>query len=361
LADARPDDPDARLALAATLTNLGNLDAATDHPAEAEESYLRAVSLQEPLAARQPAAASDLAATRNNLGNLYLRQDKLEQAGQAYRQALALRERLIAEQPEVTTHQAELAQLHNNLAALYRRTGAAAERRAALDRSRRLYEDLVRRYPAVTVYAVGLGRCYRNHMDPPGEEVDPDQSLAWAERAVGTLTAVLKKEPRQASALALLRDLGRERTELYLRLGRFAEALAACDAEQGVLTGAAAEELRPRRELILTQLLARAWRQARAGELTAALAACELAERQAEVPAAARVTLARALALAAAAVAEDPGRPAGDRAREAEALAARAVRQLRRAHEAGVRGDAWPGDPDFAALRSRPDFAEVCR
>src|SRR5262249_35421227 len=91
--------------------NLGDYESA-------ERDYLRAIALQRPPAATDPAARAELAQSCHGLATLLKKSNRFQEAEAAFREALALREALAEASPADPSHRQALAQARYHLGAL---------------------------------------------------------------------------------------------------------------------------------------------------------------------------------------------------------------------------------------------------
>lgn len=179
-----PTVPIYRVELARTLTNLATLVGDAD-PAEAEAHCRRALEIQELLIANFPEAPehrSDVATTQAKLGDVLLSSGRDREGEATLLLAMQLRERLAADHPQVAQYAIDLAGSHCNLGNLF-----LAQR---------------------------------------GE---PEASLAFYDKAVTGLCAVLAARPNLAVARAFLGNSYEGRYQALRLLGRTDDALADVD------------------------------------------------------------------------------------------------------------------------------------
>jgi tetratricopeptide (TPR) repeat protein len=250
-----------------------------------------------------------------------------------YRAALDLQAALAKDFPTVPGYRQELAPSHNNLGFLLRDSGDAAGARqnylAALDLQAALAKD----FPTVIDYAIGLGRTQCNIGHWLSDRREFAEAVESHTAAIATLSGVLKRQPSQTTAQQLLWKAHQGRATALNALGRHAESLA--DWQRAAELGSWQYRAFFRRKE------ADAW--ARAGQADKALPLVEAALKG-KLDADDRYDMACVLALCAAATKD-------------EALAGRAVSELRKAWAAGYRDlPHIEQNSDWAGLRTREDY-----
>ena len=180
----------------------------------------------------------------------------------------------------------------------------------------------------------------------------PQTGVEWCNRAVEKLVAVLKRAPAYAEARKFLTLSYRTRALALLTLGRHAEGRADLDRALDIAPISEKDMLRLTRAMFLAKL----------GEYAASVSEAGALANAARLPAGpAAYDLARVYAVASATAAADRRLQERERCARADDLAARAIRELRRAHAAGFFGDRsnldhLDHDGDLTPLRSRPDY-----
>jgi serine/threonine-protein kinase len=146
-------DPNLKMAVALAHKRLGDVDRLLGRNAEAEDSYLQAITLLEELAARPRPAPSPLAIrirenradSYNHLGEVRRAGSKLAEAGEAYRQALTLQEELSRDFPRRRKYKRQQGQSHDNLCILFRQSGKREEALRESDRALAILKPLANR------------------------------------------------------------------------------------------------------------------------------------------------------------------------------------------------------------------------
>jgi serine/threonine-protein kinase len=322
LARDHPDVPDYRANVAMARGMLGSHYGDAGRVTDAEAAYRQAVAVWEELAADHPDVPvyrSFVANELARLGFVVSARGRDAEAEAAYRRAVGIQEKLVAEHPEVARYQDNLA---DNLGAVGRlggRLGRTAEAERAYRRAVAIRERLAADHHELVDYAIKLATDgyfkLGEHLRQRGE---PGAARPWFERAVGSLTAVLKRRPHPDADRPYLLSAYLGWAAAAAALGRPADVLAARDeAEAAGLTGAASS----------------------AG------------------PPATVYNLACLESLASAAALRDVGRPPAECTTLARRRAEDAIAALRRAIAAGYRDAAkLAKDRDLDPLRERADF-----
>ena len=143
--------------------NIGSVQSRTGHPAEALESYRRALAIRQKLADDNPAVTdfpSRLADGLLNIGYLRLTSGRLTEAAGDFAREAAIREKLAGDNPSIPILRSDLANCLNNAAALLLRLGRASEARVRSERAVSLLETLSREDPETTRYRWMLAEGY---------------------------------------------------------------------------------------------------------------------------------------------------------------------------------------------------------
>jgi serine/threonine protein kinase/tetratricopeptide (TPR) repeat protein len=349
-----PAMPGYRLQLAKSHNNLGILLRNLGRYAEAEAAYREALRLLDRLTADFPPVPEyqqSLATSYHNLANLLRDLGRRTEAEAAYRRALARQNKLAADFPAVPRYRQELASIHNNLGILLTQAGqSAAEQqyRQALELRQKLVED----FPTVPEYAVDLAGTWCNLGHLRRAQGRPASALDWHARAIRTLTGLLEKDARLATARRFLGNAHLGRAMALMELARHKEALADWDRAIELVAEPARDFCRFQRIRTLVHL----------GEHQPAAAAVkELARRKDPSP----VDLyqfAGGYALCSSAARLDQKLLPAAREKLAEEYAHDALRLLRDAIAKGYQDvEQLKQDPDFDALRAREEFQALAR
>jgi serine/threonine protein kinase len=130
-----PDSQDYRVDLAALSMQLGELAADTGRSTQAAASYQRALQLREELASRDVSYASDLAVTLLRLGDLDRTAAYLETALDHYQRALALLKKSSPGNADAAGWQISLARCYNRLGAAFHANRQRDEARSAWEQA----------------------------------------------------------------------------------------------------------------------------------------------------------------------------------------------------------------------------------
>lgn len=310
--------------------------------AKADKAFQNTVAVRDLLAKALPAVPVyqvELADTFENLANVY-RKSSPDLADTPYQEALTIRTELAARHPGVPSYRQKAASTLQVMADYYQETGDSANAEAVLMREMRLRKQLATGFPERDVFVIELGDCYLRS----GKAMLNRKLLAKALDYLDGAVQVLKSRTRDETALPLFLDALEERAHTLAKLARWKEALADWDDLIMRVEDKRAGEFRCARCVVLAQ----------AGNHAEAMKeVAELSSSQ-DLPPAACVDLARASAVALAAVRK------GDKKKE-EDYAALAMQLMDRAEKAGYFADAgkiehMEKDADLAALRDRPEF-----
>jgi tetratricopeptide (TPR) repeat protein len=256
-----------------------------------------------------------------------------------YDQARDIQTRLVEQFPSVIAFQRELAMTLNNLGMLLADLGQPDEARAEYERARAILQHLAEQYPKVPAYQVDLGGSYCNFGSLVRDGGKPDESLEWFGKAIAVLTAVITREPRDATAKRFLLNSHRARAVAYDQLQQYAKSLD--DWEKALELSPPAEQPRAR--------AGRASSLARLGQVEQAVAEVVELSKLTDWPASEWYNFACIYALASDKLPD-----------KQQAYADRAMELLQRAVQAGFTNAAHlEQDPDLAPLREREDFQKL--
>jgi serine/threonine protein kinase len=228
LTGKHPAVPDYQFNLATTQSNLGIVYRRTDQPGKAEEAYLAAIRIVEQMAPGASGAAEyqhQLTGSYINLGNVYNDGGHTDKAVEAFKKAVELAERLARGHPAITEYQSHLATTYNGLAIAYCGAAQTHDAEAAYERALEIMGPLTQKHPMVSDYAVTLGGIYCNLGDLARETNKFQKALDWFGRAIGTLKAVLRDEPKNDAARRFLRNAHGNRGLLWSAQENHAEAM----------------------------------------------------------------------------------------------------------------------------------------
>jgi tetratricopeptide (TPR) repeat protein len=247
-----PAVPEYRRDLAASHSNLGFLLARVRKGTEAQEQYEKALAIFEKLHADFPAVADYrrlLSTCHHNLGDLLLALGELVEAEKQIRKALSIMERLVADFPAVPTYRDEQAGGQNELGVVLARLGKHKEAEEQLRKGLETCEKLVADFPAVRGYQIRLGGAYCTYGNRVGSDGRAGETLAWFDKAIGTLEPVHRAAPRDVTAKRFLRNSYGGRGTSCQVLKKYAEAVKDWDraielsppAEQPMIRGCIVE------------------------------------------------------------------------------------------------------------------------
>lgn len=137
----------------------------TGRSQEAEESYRRAITLQQTLLAQDADdryARSAQANTQHNLATLLMDANRLQEAEQVWRQAVAGQEKLVADFASVPEYREALAKSFDSLGMLLRRTRRPQESQEVYQKALGQRTKLVANFPDVPSYRRGLAHTHNN-------------------------------------------------------------------------------------------------------------------------------------------------------------------------------------------------------
>jgi tetratricopeptide (TPR) repeat protein/tRNA A-37 threonylcarbamoyl transferase component Bud32 len=346
---------DALFALGNCHTRLGAEEWGAGRLEEAKRHYLTARDLFERVVREYPDFPEqryNLAATEDNLGSLMgVTNQPVEPH---YRRAIDLRKALVHDYPNVLVYQRGLAETYQNLGVYYMSNHRPADAAACYREAEALLRPLTEKYPEEAELALALAATYVNWSylsRPTGGDA---AALEQLDRAVGLADAVLKAEPRDASARDQALKAHARRAEFYQGSKRWAEAVK--DLERALEVDDTPQ--RWIREVLRAQALAEA------GDHVRAVAAVGELEDSPRLPVQVLPNLAvvcvRSMGLARA----DTRLPAAEREALAERYAVRAVALLRKVEAQGGFNN-WGAflslrtDPALQPLQRRADFQKL--
>jgi serine/threonine-protein kinase len=405
LAEKHPDSPEHQSDLAGTHYNLGFYYDRAGQAAKAESAFKEALLVEERLAAEHPTVLKyqeRAATTQNMLGGLYRQRKRFAEAGALYEKSLAIREKLFQAHPEASDVAVELGGTYCNrgfflvdlhdykaatesfhraaqilegvlgknerdysarryllnvrrgLASVCMARGLKDEAEAAYRKIAETQERLARDNPDASEDVVQLGGCLCNLANRLRENNKPEAAVASYTRAVETLEGLLRKDPKNGLArLFLCNSLEGRGFTLGKFLSRHADAFQDLERASRLATDQNRDWLRVVRACLL----------ARSGDYRQAVAEAQELSAKKDPDDWLLDDAAHAHALAASAVQKDARLAAAERDRLADEYAARALTLLALAAGKGYyKTPAAVGnlksDPDFEALRSRPEFKE---
>ncbi len=138
--------------LASSHLAIGQFQARSGKPAEALESYRRALVIFEKLASDNPAVTdfqNRLAKSYSEIGKLQLQSGKLAEVLESQRRALLIRQKLATDNPAVIAFQNRLAATHSGIGTLFLAMGKTAAALAEQQMARAIYAKLDASDPAL--------------------------------------------------------------------------------------------------------------------------------------------------------------------------------------------------------------------
>jgi tetratricopeptide (TPR) repeat protein len=319
---------------------------------EAAEEFDRALEVGAKLAREHPDDPEAVFQFSGTLANAagFLREvgDRAEVL-KLYDHARALRKQLVKRFPEVGAYQEALAVAHLDvgewLGEVGKHDGAMVEFQEAI--------RILGRRIASRPTADNLSRLARAHVkrgEVLAQAAKLRDALADLDRGLDLVEKLREKAPRHPGVSANLLDGLTSRAEVRARLGQSLDA----DADRERALASAPKEKRRGVRLM------RARGRALAGDHVRSAAEAD-AEGRAALAGPNLLTLASVYSLNSAAAAKDASLDAGERAKLAEAYAAKAVATLKRAATAGHFADArkvrlLDADRDLDAVRGRDDY-----
>jgi serine/threonine-protein kinase len=358
LAREHPEVASYRSHLARIDNNLALISKGRGRKAGAEASYKRAVERLRALARENPKVVSHgytLAACLNNLAELYGDSNRPAEAEAALKESVAVREALVRGHPELIALRLGLTNGLDGLGSVYMDTGRFDEAEETYRKALALRESLAKAHPEQVDFAVATGGSLCNLglllLESRG---DLRSAIGWFDRAIETLEAAHAREPRHANGKAFLRNAFWGRAEANSRAGRHAEAFADLDRAVALDGGGSKQALQSVRCLLL----------ARGGDLERATS--ETASLLGDNPSSETLVEAASIyAVASGAATRDNRLADADRARRSDAYAAKAQDLLTEAQAAGYFAAPTRAgklrEPEFEALRSRPEFRTLLR
>jgi serine/threonine-protein kinase len=414
LAEEHPGIPSFRVRLAESMINLGHFHYDRSEYAESEQASVRSVELLKPLVATYPddlTYQDRLARADDNLSNVYGQTQRLDEAVQVRQQVIKLYSKLTAARPDAPDFQQNLAVSYDNLGRLSWLRGAyEASERANLSARDRL-ERLVAKHPDIPEFRSNLAASYLNMaylyrdtrrpaeawdvnrrglelaqrlVEQDGDDFVFQQLLANHQLGLGIDDQMLGRLEQAEAALAQATSLWERLATNYpeevlntsdageaaeqmgnvlRRRGRWSEALDWYGRALATLEPFRRRKpLNPEAQRFLCEShegRARAW--SRLGDHQRAVAEVEVLTSQTPAPAGLWLDAAGVYACASGAALADPKRSPAERSARAEALGARAMDLLAKAHAAGsFRDPANRGkllnDPELGSLRGRSEF-----
>jgi serine/threonine protein kinase/tetratricopeptide (TPR) repeat protein len=228
LVDAKPGSgQEDQAAAAKSRLRAADINALIGERVDAVAGYDRAIRLYEKLAADSPDVpeyAIELARSYFNLGGILFELGKWPEAESANRQAAALHEKLAAKFPAQPQHRHDLADDLNDLGILLRERGEFKEAEQIYRRAVDLGEKLVSEYRLPDLQ-INLAARYHNLGNAVRDQERPADSLAFYQKAITLLDAILAKDRQYDDARVFLRNACWDRANALGQLGKHGEAI----------------------------------------------------------------------------------------------------------------------------------------
>jgi serine/threonine-protein kinase len=333
----------------------GTLLADKSRSAEAEAEFRQARVIIQRLVEDNPAVTQfrrNLEVNHHNLAILLEYTGRPAEAEAEYRQSLAITQKLADEHPERFYDRKSLALIHLNLGNLYSGNDRLDEAEASLKQAIGILERLTAEHPDLVEFALGLALAIGEMAHVRRTRGDLQGDYDWLTRGERTIEDLLRRAPDYTPARKRVAFGLSYVIKASARLGRHAEAIAACDRAIRLVDGVDRDRVRILRVLAI----------ARSGDYARAAVEAETLAEGTSIPVGERsYDFACVDALVSAAARNDPKLEPAERSKRSEQLAARAMLLLDRSRIAGYFLDPGPvhrllEDTDLDPLRARPDF-----
>jgi serine/threonine-protein kinase len=206
------DNPEVRWEAGQAYVAVADIQEMLGRPEKAEQAYLQATNLLQPLAdefPERPQYRRDLAAAHANLSLVLQAAGRGEESEQEFQRGQAIRTRLVEVYPEVAIHKWDLAEGHNRRGLRAQQRNDMKEAKASFTEAARLFGELVRDAADKPDYVMDLARARINlatvlqALKRPNEaETEYRGALASLRPLVAQHASV--REFRQETARALL-------------------------------------------------------------------------------------------------------------------------------------------------------------
>ena len=362
LATESPETDKYLFELAISRTNYGNLLAATDNEA-ALAQYGDALELMTSLVEKNPTVTiyrADAARLHNAIGVIYKNQNELERSISKIEAALELQEQLAREHPKVVRYSYDLAGRMSNLGNTYKRLDQPEDALGAFEGALDIFNKLVQQHSDQTDLQISQGGTLLNlgilHRTAFADHDAALDALSQAAEIFGRLRMEL---PNRPIIPFLLRNVHLEQASTYKAdenwpevASQIGEALSLDDGRDQAMIHADWTHA-----VAMTGEYATAIRGAETVIERAALASDEPKWELA-------FKAARALSVAATALAQDAALDESDQQQQHDALVAKAMEIVRKLAAAGHfddegRRQELDTHADFAAVREHEDFARL--
>jgi tetratricopeptide (TPR) repeat protein len=221
LADEAPENPQYRSAWAHHRVDLGQVFLWLGRSDKAQETYKEVISLCQELAESFPTLRRELAYAYSRLSALP-DNSRMEEYSL---KALELAEQLFREAPDDPTGQLDFAISQHNLGLLYWQTGRLSEAEAPMRQAVGIWERMLRARPGARDACYYLGESCMV-LAAVREPQHPAEALALDQRALASREELVRKFPTAWAYQEGLARIRHNQAQLYVKLGRLAEAEA---------------------------------------------------------------------------------------------------------------------------------------
>jgi serine/threonine-protein kinase len=212
-----------RLRLGRTIGSLALLMQEQGRPHEAEAQHRRSIEIREGLVRDFPGQREyrrDLGSGRYQLALLYFRSGRVKEAEAEFRRALHVQDPLVQEMGGSPDFAIQMTRTLAMLGTCAKANNALGEAEGFLRRCLALQEDLARRFPSELQLRAELGDSYTGLGDVQTERGSPANALAWHDKAIGHLRAMLDERPDYAVPREILAAALFARGRAFAGLGR---------------------------------------------------------------------------------------------------------------------------------------------
>ncbi|MBX7104553.1 MAG: serine/threonine-protein kinase [Gemmataceae bacterium] len=212
--------------LAVTLKAAGKLN-------DAGLTYQQAAESLEMLVRAHPKNeehSRDLANVAVNLGNLLNKQGRPADAEPYYQRSVALYSDLAKRRPDDPDILCDLARAHGNFAAMYAASKALEPADRQYHKAIDVLEPLCRDYPASIKYRTLLALTYANYSQLFSRQGQYPPTLEWLNRSETILRQIVDGGAKQAEPRIYLGIVLAGKVDALQNLGRWSDAVTACDA-----------------------------------------------------------------------------------------------------------------------------------
>jgi tetratricopeptide (TPR) repeat protein len=324
---------------------------------EADATLAKVKAVRTDLVRQYPAVpdyAAELARCDAEEGDHALQRGQPAAAAEAFKRAADRVGTIVEKHGDVPRYRADLARQRLNQGKALALAGQFDPGRTEIKHALDLWTSIADNPILSTEAQVQRLDCLHARGDLERRAGDRVKAIEWFDRCLADGEPLARKNPPAAGVNVQLRNAWWGKAEVLTALGRLPDAITAWDHAIGLDDGSQQYFLRVFR---LTAV-------ARTDEYSQALLDVDLLAGQARVNGFALVQVARVYAVAARTAAADTKLPQAERDRRGTEAAERAVEMLRLAQSKSYFVDptaraVLSGDPDFEALRGRPDFRKL--